>query len=96
MAPTVGPYLGPYRGSRGVGGFSRGYLAHKKPPTPLGPPEDTGHRPYMVLGGGRFLMSEVPLYTRGTPVCCARETFPPPIQLSPSGWFRAATGKSRS
>ena len=43
----------------------QGYLAHNKPPPPLGPPQGPRHIP--TVG---FLMSEVPLfsYERGTPV----------------------------
>ena len=32
-----------------------GYLAHKRTPTPLGPPEDPWYSYRRVLGGGRFL-----------------------------------------
>ena len=40
----------------------QGYLAHKKPPTPLGPPKGPTHSPTVGSQGGRFLMGEVPLY----------------------------------
>ena len=40
----------------------QGYLAHKKMPTPLGPPYDPRHRPTVGSLGWRFS------YERGTPV----------------------------
>ena len=40
----------------------QGYLAHQKTPTPLGPPQDHGHRPTVGTLGGAFS------YLRGTPV----------------------------
>jgi len=40
----------------------QGYLAHKKTPTPLGPPYDPRHRPTVGSSGGAFS------YERGTPV----------------------------
>ena len=40
----------------------QGYLAHKKLPPPLGPPYGPRHMLLQVPKGGRFLMSEVPLY----------------------------------
>jgi len=35
-------------------GVLQGYLAHKKTPTPLGPPEDPRHRLTVVFYGGTF------------------------------------------
>ena len=45
----------------GIEGAYR-YLAHKKTPTPLGPPQDPRHRPKVVSYGGALS------YERGTPV----------------------------
>ena len=39
----------------------QGYLAHKKPRPPKTLQEDYAYEPTIVLGGGRFLMSEAPL-----------------------------------
>ena len=43
----------------------QGYLAHKKHPSSPGPPYSPRHSP-TVLAGGRFLISEVPLYVQIT------------------------------
>ena len=40
----------------------QGCLAHKKMPTPLGPPRTLGIGYGRILGGMWFLVSEVPLY----------------------------------
>ena len=57
----------------------QGYLVHMKTPTPLGLPQDPRHQAYgRVLGGGRFLASEVllciPKVNVGPPrthsICC--------------------------
>ena len=40
-------------GGLGVTGI-QGYLAHKKTPTPLGPPQDPRHRPTLGSYGGAF------------------------------------------
>ena len=40
----------------------QGYLAHKKPQPPRNLQYDYAYGPTAVLGGGRFLMSEVSLY----------------------------------
>jgi len=45
-----------------VVGTLQGYLAHKKPPA-LGSYKACALGPMVVLGGGRFLMREVPPYT---------------------------------
>jgi len=53
-------------GSAGAAPWSgpvEGYLAHKKPPTPLGLPQDPEHRD-TVTSYGRAVSDE-----RGTPVC---------------------------
>ena len=48
----------------GLGRTLQGYLAHKKEPTPLGPPYNSRHRLRQVPRGGLGFMSEVPLYRR--------------------------------
>ena len=45
-----------------VTGFLQGYLAHKKPPPPLGPPQGPRHSPTVGSYG------EAVSYGRGTPV----------------------------
>ena len=40
----------------------QGYLARKKIPHPRTLQQAYAYEPVIVLGGGRFLMSEVPLY----------------------------------
>jgi len=69
--------LGPRRGA----GCIQGYLAHKKTPTPLGPPQDPRHRP--TVGSYGVAVS----YTRGSPVTCAywlfRERYPKPYTTTP-------------
>ena len=42
-------------------GAIQGYLAHNKAPSPRTLHKAYSYRPWAVLGGGRFLMSEVPL-----------------------------------
>jgi len=39
----------------------QGYLTHKKQHSPRTPQEDFAYGPMLALGGGLFLMSEVPL-----------------------------------
>ena len=41
----------------------QGYLAYKRTPTSLGPPQGPRHRPTVGSLGGLFLVREVPLYT---------------------------------
>ena len=51
-----------------------GYLANKKPRTPLGPPEDPRQRPTVMSKGMRFLVSEVARYRGTSPT---RKNLPP-------------------
>ena len=50
----------------------QGYLAHKQPPPPRTLQQDYAEGPTEVLGGGCFLMSEVPLYGL-TRSCCSQD-----------------------
>jgi len=65
-----------------------GHLAHKKTPTPLGPPWDPRHMPPVGSeGGGCFLISEVPLYIPAAPGIRKRSaTGVPRSQESASSW----------
>ena len=53
----------------------QGYLAHKKTPTPPGPPKDPRHRPTVGSEGGAFP------YERGTPVNPQPSPHSPPTVL---------------
>ena len=46
----------------------QGYLTDKKTPTPGTLPKAYAYGPVGVLGGGRFLMGEVPQISVGTPL----------------------------
>ena len=50
----------------------QGYLAHRNPPPPLGPPYDPRHSPAVGSWEGGVLMSEVPLNPE------SQEVDPPP------------------
>ena len=47
-------------------GALKGHLASKKTPGPRNLQKDYAYGPMVVLGGGRFLMSELPLYRHDT------------------------------
>ena len=46
---------------RALASAVQGYLAHKKQPAPMTLQQGYAQGPTVVLGGGQFLMSEVPL-----------------------------------
>ena len=58
MYPHVSPCTAPLRSAAAL----QGYLAHKKTPSHRILQEANAYDPMEVLGGGRFLMREVPLY----------------------------------
>ena len=58
MYPHVSPYTAPSRSAAAL----QGYLAYKKTPTHRILQEAYAYNPMVVLGGGRFLLREVPLY----------------------------------
>ena len=49
--------------------LTQGYFAHKKPPSPRTLQQVHAQGPMVVLGGGQFLLSEVPLYLLRSPDC---------------------------
>jgi len=73
--PKEKHHLAAHAISRGASGVleSEGYLAHKKPHPPLGPPKGPMHIP--TVGSYGVAVS----YERGTPVMK-----PPPFQVDPS------------
>ena len=58
----------------------QGYLAHKKHPTPLGPPQVPRHRATVgSYGGGVY-------HERGTPAQCCAVNFPGVVHSQNPGW----------
>ena len=74
----------------------QGYLAHKKLHLPRRLQQDYAFDPTAVLGGGRFLMSKIPLYTPAFSAIADARRGGTPYPLSAQGASAGRSGVPRT